>query len=629
LTLIIPIHYLLIFNYFKINNCIRVALINAFLVLSVQIFFITEILSFFNFLNIFSIFISHLLFSIFYFFFSKKIIRPQIELFSKDILNNLLIGSIFFIAFITFFTAIFSPPNNWDSMTYHMSRVQFWMQNNDVSFFNTNNFRQNIMPPFSGFFLLNLQILSNSDSFANLIQWVSLFICIFTTSLICKEFGLDKRMQLISGFFICSMPTAILESSTTQNDLLLASYFLLFYYYQLLALKNPTGLNLIFSGLALGIGVLTKGTSYVFFFSIGITFFLYSIFYKNSIDRITVVYSSIITIIIGLTINIPHYFRTYIRYGDIFGLSYNQITTNEIFSIYTIFSNLIRHIAYQLGSNISLANWYIYRFVQILLGENINDPKTSFLDRDFRPPFFSLSEDHAGNSIHTLVIIILCLLSFVFLKKLKKIQMTSIWIFSISVTLYCLLFKWQPWTNKNISILILATPFIMIITDQIFKKKEKRIYLYLILAIMFLGTVPFLFLNESRPLLPLNKNSIFHKNRLEVYFNNQPHLFKQYQTIINKIEIDSSETLTEQSIGLHIGGDSWDYPFWVMLKNKFGNEHPYFFHLLKDHVEAIEKNRIYPKYIIYENRYLDNLKNIKKNYDVVIIDRNYSLIKSR
>ena len=146
---------------------------------------------------------------------------------------------------------------------------------------------------------------------------------------------------------------------------------------------------------------------------------------------------------------------------------------------------------------------------------------------------------------------------------------------------------------------------------------------------MFLGTIPYLFLNKSRPLLPLNQNSIFHKNRLEGYFNNQPHLFKQYQTIINKIEIDSNVTLTEQSIGLHIGGDSWDYPFWVMLKNKFGNEHPYFFHLLEDHIETIEKNRVYPKYIIFENQYLDNLKNIKKNYDVVIIDGNYSLIKSR
>ena len=94
----------------------------------------------------------------------------------------------------------------------------------------------------------------------------------------------------------------------------------------------------------------------------------------------------------------------------------------------------------------------------------------------------------------------------------------------------------------------------------------------------FSGTLPYLFYNVSRPLFPLNEKSIIYENRIAGYFKNRPNLFKQYQRIINRIDIDSSESLSEQSIALHIGGDSWDYPFWVMLKNKFGNEHPYFFH---------------------------------------------------
>ena len=318
MTLIIPINYLLIVNYFLTRNGIRVSIINAFLVLSIQIFFITELLSFFSLLKTSTVFVSHLLFAIFYFTLSNRISKPQIKFYSNDIINNLLIGSIFFIAFITFLIAIISPPNNWDSMTYHMSRVQYWIQNNDVDFFNTNNIRQNLMSPFSGFVLLNLQILSNSDLFANLIQWVSLLNCMLIISLICKEFGLNKRLQLISALFICSMPTAILEASSTQNDLLLSSYILLFYYYQLLTIKNPSGIYIIFSGLSLGLGILTKGTSYVFLFSIGITFFIYSILYIYPINRIMVLKRSIITIIIGFTINIPHYFRTYIKYDDIF-----------------------------------------------------------------------------------------------------------------------------------------------------------------------------------------------------------------------------------------------------------------------------------------------------------------------
>ena len=627
MTLIIPANFFLIVNYFIKHNRIRVSIINAFLILSAQIFFVTELLSLFNSLNKFSLFFSHFLFAILYYYFSTKTKKPLIKFQSNDVIDNLLIGFIFFIAFITFLIAISSPPNNWDSMTYHMSRVQYWIQNSNVDFFTTNNIRQNLYSPFSGYILLNLQILSNSDLFANLLQWTSLLICILTISLICQEFGLKKKLQLISAFFICSMPTAILEASSTQNDILLSSYILLFYYYQLLTIKSPSGIYLVFSGLSLGLGVLTKGTSYIFLFSIGVTFFIYSIFYKNPIHRSIAIYRSIITIIIGLAINIPHYFRTYIKYNEILGLSYNQVTTNEVFSIYTVFSNLIRHIAYQLGSNINLANWYIYRLVQILLGDNINDPNTSFLDRHFRPPFFSLDEDHASNPIHTLIIIILCISSFIFFKKLKKIHMTSLWISFISIMLYCLLFKWQPWTNKIISLLIITTPFIMIIMNEIFKNKRIRINIYIILAIMFLGTLPYLFYNESRPLFPLNDKSIIYQKRIEGYFNNRPGLFKQYQRIINKIDINRNESLSKQSIALHIGGDSWDYPFWVMLTNKFGNNPPYFFHLVKEHIDTIGKENTYPKYIILENRFLNNIKKIKKDYTTIISDENFSLMK--
>ena len=132
-----------------------------------------------------------------------------------------------------------------------------------------------------------------------------------------------------------------------------------------------------------------------------------------------------------------------------------------------MFSNLIRHIAYQLGTNINIINWYIYRIVKILLGNNISDPKTSFLDRDFRPPFFSLHEDAAGNFIHTLVIIIIFFISLAFIKQIKRIQLTSLFIALISILLYCFLLKWQPWTGKILPLFVITTPFLMVALNYI------------------------------------------------------------------------------------------------------------------------------------------------------------------
>ena len=262
---------------------------------------------------------------------------------------------------------------------------------------------------------------------------------------------------------------------------------------------------------------------------------------------------------IGFLINTPHFIRNHITYGDFLGIKALPNHTNEIFSVGTIFSNLIRHVAYQLGNNFSLINWYLYQIVKFFLGENISDPRTSFLDRDFRPPFQSLSEEHAGNIVHTLLIMVILILSIFFVKRFRKIQLTSISIMLTSILLYCLLLKWQPWTNKLIPLFVISTPFIMITLKYVFRNKNYIIALYSACGLMLLSMFPYLFLNESRPLISFNRKSIFSQKRILNYFNNRPNIYTEYEGIIDQIE--HTKNGREISIALHIGGDSWDYPF--------------------------------------------------------------------
>ena len=208
----------------------------------------------------------------------------------------------------TLVTALISPPNNWDSMTYHMSRVEYWIQNKAIFFFKTNNPRQNILSPFSEFLILHFQILSESDIFANLVQWISLIIGLAALSLICKEFGLGQRLQIISAAFICSLPIVLLQASSTKNDIVASTFILLFYYYQIILVKRYSINTICFAGLSLGLGILTKGTCYILLFAIGITYFTYLISFKIwDIKQIIFRYGIIFSI--GLLINLPHYLR--------------------------------------------------------------------------------------------------------------------------------------------------------------------------------------------------------------------------------------------------------------------------------------------------------------------------------
>ena len=196
-------------------------------------------MSYFDCLQKYPVFFSHLLLAVLYYYFLvPKLKFPKINFSSYNLIEKAITIAIIFIVIITLFIGGTSPPNNWDSMTYHLSRIQYWIQNSGVHFFDTNNFRQNLFSPLSEFVILHTQILSNTDIFANSVQWFCFIINMIIVSLICKEFYLSRTLQMLSAFFVCSMPIAILQSSSTQNDLVLSTFILLFYYYQLSGINS-------------------------------------------------------------------------------------------------------------------------------------------------------------------------------------------------------------------------------------------------------------------------------------------------------------------------------------------------------------------------------------------------------
>ena len=83
-------------------------------------------------------------------------------------------------------TAWMAPPNNWDSLVYHMGRVPHWIQNRSIEHYPTNIKTQIYYPPFAEWVILHFQILSGSDRFANFVQWFSLLGSAVAASLIAK-----------------------------------------------------------------------------------------------------------------------------------------------------------------------------------------------------------------------------------------------------------------------------------------------------------------------------------------------------------------------------------------------------------------------------------------------------------
>lgn len=121
------------------------------------------------------------------------------------------------------------PPSNWDSMTYHLSRVAMWIQNRSVFPYHTNNFRQVQLTPGAEYLILIEQLFWFSDTFANWIQ-LSAFIALgIGTYGWCTHWGISRVSSLLLILTTFSAPMIVLQAQTTQNDLAAAvPVFLLF-----------------------------------------------------------------------------------------------------------------------------------------------------------------------------------------------------------------------------------------------------------------------------------------------------------------------------------------------------------------------------------------------------------------
>ena len=164
------------------------------------------------------------------------------------------------------FLCIYNPPNNWDSMTYHLPRVEHWIQNKNIYPYPTNIIRQIISPPMSEYILFQIRILAGNDYFVNLIQYLSYIGVLCTSSLIMKVLNLDYKGQLFTVIMMISLPMGIFQATTTQSDLIAAFFFLSSVYFAILLIKNKENnkTNIFFFLSSVLIGTLVKYTILIF-----------------------------------------------------------------------------------------------------------------------------------------------------------------------------------------------------------------------------------------------------------------------------------------------------------------------------------------------------------------------------
>ena len=273
-----------------------------------------------------------------------------------------------------------APPNTWDSMTYHMSRVIHWMQNKSVVFYPTAILRQLHSNPWSEFAILHFQILSGGDRFANFIQWFSMLGSLVGVSLLAKELKATIRGQIFAAVACATIPMGILQGSSTQTDYVVSFWLVCFVYFAMLLRKRANFHYAFGTGAALGLAILTKATAYIFTFPFLAWLGLSSIRHFN-VKRILFI---ALALVIAFSINFGHYARNFDLYGSPLGPGKegaNYVYANEVFTFSAVASNLIRNIGLHLGTPYGRVNAALDNTISVLhkfIGISPNDERTTW-----------------------------------------------------------------------------------------------------------------------------------------------------------------------------------------------------------------------------------------------------------
>lgn len=319
-----------------------------------------------------------------------------------DAFCGVLLGIILLLLLVV---AVVSPPNNVDSLQYHMSRVVHWAEQGGLQHYAAVYVPALIHPINAELLILHARLLWGNDKMANLVQWTNMVGSLIGVVGITALLGGRKTACWLAIAFAASVPIGILEATSTQNDYVTAFWLIAFLFFVILSMQRAlTRLEGLCTGLALGLGMLTKATFYLYvlpallFF--GIRQMVVSSQRKKRLAELLLIGA------LATLVNLGHWSRNLIAFGSLFGPREYVAAHATSLGPGALLGGAARNLAQNLGTpseqaNKQLVDWLKKVFLPI-------DPTMA----EFGLQFAWNHEDLAGNPIHLVLILLSSILLF-------------------------------------------------------------------------------------------------------------------------------------------------------------------------------------------------------------------------
>lgn len=447
-----------------------------------------------------------------------------------------------------------SPPNTTDSHLYHMSRVMHWAQAGTLAHYPTTYEHQLWFPPWAETAILTLRLLWGTDQPAALVQGLSYLGCLIVAAGVAGFLGADRGGQLLAAAFCASIPMAILQASSTQNDLV-SGFWLLSLAYLLTqsAQRTTQEPGAHFSGLALGLGMLTKSTFYLYAAPF-VAWYLWRVL--RSGGALAGAKMLAVAGMVAAALNSGFWARNWVTYGGPLGPMELVRAHTALGAPGTLRASWAAHLV----SHFATPSEPLNRTIEAAFGRLCDVVRGDL--PDFGLIWSWNHEDLAGSPLHLASIGFVVVLVLVVRGRRSHgslVPYTAAGV--VAFALLTVLVNWNPYVVR------LHLPFLMVMAPVIGVAfgswlRPGRVTL---LGVLFVAlSLPWVLLNQTRPVIGLRPRtaivSVFRAEKVDILFANWLPQRDDF--------IAAAATVREtgcMQIGLRIDSHDLEYPHWWLL----------------------------------------------------------------
>lgn len=481
-----------------------------------------------------------------------------------NISYGVLLGVILTLLFVV---AIVSPPNNDDSLQYHMSRVMHWAEQGSLRHYAAVYTPALTLPINAELSILHVRLLWGNDKLANLIQWTSMVGSLIGIIGVTVLLGGKKTARWLAVAFAVSVPIGILEATSTQNDYVTAFWFVAFLLFVMLSMhRQLSRFENVCMGLTLGLGMLTKATFYFYAFPI-LIFFCVRLLIVASPRRRTFVELLVIGAL-AASLNLGHWSRNFVTFGSIFGPREFVDAHTSTLGPGSLLGGVVRNLAQNLGTPSEKANALLVEWLK-----KVFSPIDSTMQK-FGLEFAWNHENLAGNPIHLFLASLGSLIVF-FWKPCRSNRLLRTYTLLVAGSYLALGYTIYDFYGIRFQLPVFAAwaALFGLVAETFFR--ERKTWQGFVTILLFLLAFPWVLFNRTRPLIAMRESSapltipcLASCTAESVLVASPTRTMFAGKTVLEEPYVQATEALKSsgcRAVGLYLDSHDFEYLFWWLL----------------------------------------------------------------